>query len=805
MAQQYNPQHINYALVEGTRPPMYSAMKYWGRKPHNIWNDYIAHYCPEDGIVLDPFVGSGITAFEALKLGRNVIATDLNPLSSFVIETMTSKFDEGAFTSAIKKISVAVKADEVYQKHYTKMLDGNLCTVFNYIWNMGEVSLVRMKDNDGNGYSVDADDIDKENARTLSELNIPYWYPEDTFPQNPSINLNFINKIGGNTFDNIWTRRNLYVLSMIFDLILKEDAKIQKQLLYAFIHTLHLVSKMVVPRAEKGNRDFSGSWGRADYMIRNRSMEQNPLVVFERSCFDKQGVVKAMKDANKQLPIKAKLNYINARNRITAADLNYGVWDIADLTDVVADNSVDFILTDPPYGGLVQYMDLSMVWLVWLKKYDPKYTPDSSGEITYKKGITSRNTYKRKLVHAFRNMYRVLKPDHYMVVTFHNQEIQEWNDFVSAIREVGFQFEKVTHQYNKRSGESNVSNPYGTTGSDFYIRCKKITNLHALPGRKELNLFVINKVKEILIERAEPTPFTFVMNGLLPDMLQAGYLEFEQPAEEIMNILAPEIGVGKTFSVTKNSKNQSGDILWFNNPSQHISHRNISLTERVDLTVKSLLRRKISVKYDDVVAEIFKEFPNGQTPDPKGIDDVVAKYATKSNSKWKLKDEVERECTEHTFVISQLCSLAQKAKSSSFVGKREQREFLENGQKLSDIATYTNLDELASIYSEEQLTRILMIDTLWIRDNEIQAVFEVENSTGFIEAIMRSSNIGRNIPKFMIVPDRRLTEFMRFNDPLFVDSFNENNWKYLTYEDVKLLCSSRTITLDKIYELAKSR
>ena len=70
---------------------------------------------------------------------------------------------------------------------------------------------------------------------------------------------------------------------------------------------------------------------------------------------------------------------------------------------------------------------------------------------------------------------------------------------------------------------------------------------------------------------------------------------------------------------------------------------------------------------------------------------------------------------------------------------------------------------------------------------------------------MRSSNIGRNIPKFMIVPDRRLTEFMRFNDPLFVDSFNENNWKYLTYEDVKLLCSSRTITLDKVSELAKSR
>ena len=116
MAQNYNPEHINYALVEGVRPPMYSAMKYWGRKPHNIWNDYIRHYCPEDGVVFDPFVGSGITAFEGLKSGRKVIATDLNPLSSFIIETMTAKFDEKAFKDAVARIVVRVQNDEIYKK-----------------------------------------------------------------------------------------------------------------------------------------------------------------------------------------------------------------------------------------------------------------------------------------------------------------------------------------------------------------------------------------------------------------------------------------------------------------------------------------------------------------------------------------------------------------------------------------------------------------------------------------------------------------------------------------------------------------
>jgi DNA modification methylase len=76
---------------------MYKAMKYWGRKPHNIWSDYIEHYCPKDGVVLDPFMGSGISTFESLKIGRKIISTDLNPLSAFVVEVLSSKFDKKKF------------------------------------------------------------------------------------------------------------------------------------------------------------------------------------------------------------------------------------------------------------------------------------------------------------------------------------------------------------------------------------------------------------------------------------------------------------------------------------------------------------------------------------------------------------------------------------------------------------------------------------------------------------------------------------------------------------------------------------
>jgi DNA modification methylase len=35
--------------------------------------------CPENGIVLDPFLGSGTTAVAALRSGRSVIGVELNP------------------------------------------------------------------------------------------------------------------------------------------------------------------------------------------------------------------------------------------------------------------------------------------------------------------------------------------------------------------------------------------------------------------------------------------------------------------------------------------------------------------------------------------------------------------------------------------------------------------------------------------------------------------------------------------------------------------------------------------------------
>ena len=195
----------------------------------------------------------------------------------------------------------------------------------------------------------------------------------------------------------------------------------------------------MVPRSKSSNRDFSGSWGRADYMIRKKSLEQNPLVIFQRSCIKKQGVLSCMEDAKNKIPNNLKKSFVNKKKKIDKkSDINYGILDIADLTKIVKPKTVDFIITDPPYAGLVLYLDLSLVWLTWLQKFNKKFIPDLTSEITIKKNYADREQYRLRLNNAFKQMHNVLKDNGYMVVTFHHKNIQEWNDFVKCNKKFWF-------------------------------------------------------------------------------------------------------------------------------------------------------------------------------------------------------------------------------------------------------------------------------------------------------------------------------------------------------------------------------
>lgn len=443
-------------------------------------------------------------------------------------------------------------------------------------------------------------------------------------------------------------------------------------------------------------------------------------------------------------------------------------------------------MTDPPYGGLVQYLDLSAIWLIWLQKYNLKFKPNISSEITIKKGIQDIGTYQLLFQNGIKNLYKVLKPEGKIVFTFHNKDIKIWNAFLNAVTLAGFKIEKVIHQQNRRTGESNVANPYGTSATDFYIRCVKAPTANFKTNEGEFEHFIVQTAIQLIAQRNEPTPYQILFNGLLAEISTAGF-NIENFDKNIEKILSKYIGT--IFDIT-NNKGKAGNYWWFIKPEDHIKYPDKSLSDRVEDTVISLLRRKVAVTIDEVLAEIFVRYPNGLTPDIKSVDQILKRYANRSGGKWVYKGgEIENEFTRHSEIIFYLSMIGKKLGYEVFIGKREQPE-LYNFKLLS---SYSDLTSLDFIKDKGLKSRIEMIDVLWIKDKKIEYAIEVENTTKFTSGIQRASNLGLETTKLMVIPDDRKKEFLSIRDPLFVDNFKEYNWQYIFYSDIERLKQLRDV------------
>jgi hypothetical protein len=55
----------------------------------------------------------------------------------------------------------------------------------------------------------------------------------------------------------------------------------------------------------------------------------------------------------------------------------------------------------------------------------------------------------------------------------------------------------------------------------------------------------------------------------------------------------------------------------------------------------------------------------------------------------------------------------------------------------------------------------------------------------------------------MVIPNDREKELQRFKDPLFVASFRENNWKYITYSSISRLAGFSQPTLEELLRISK--
>ncbi len=151
----------------------------------------------------------------------------------------------------------------------------------------------------------------------------------------------------------------------------------------------------------------------------------------------------------------------------------------------IADASLDLVITDPPFGDLIQYSELSDFFYVWLRlALKPKYPEIYAGEYTPKtlEAVANRfrepgdpnGFYQRLLTQCWREAYRILKPGGILAFTFHHSEDEPWVAVLESLFDAGYYLEAT---YPVRSDDSNSDGAFGAQKVEYDIIhvCRKRT------------------------------------------------------------------------------------------------------------------------------------------------------------------------------------------------------------------------------------------------------------------------------------------------------------------------------------------
>jgi len=124
--------------------------------------------------------------------------------------------------------------------------------------------------------------------------------------------------------------------------------------------------------------------------------------------------------------------------RWQVADAAISTGSIGDIP--VADSSIDYVFTDPPFGENIFYADLNFLVEGW----HGVVTASTSEAIVDKFKKKALPEYQHLMQRCFAEYYRVLKPGRWMTVVFSNSKAAVWNAIQVALQRAGFVVAEVT-------------------------------------------------------------------------------------------------------------------------------------------------------------------------------------------------------------------------------------------------------------------------------------------------------------------------------------------------------------------------
>jgi 16S rRNA G966 N2-methylase RsmD len=467
---------------------------------------YIEHYTEPGDIVFDGFCGSGMTGVAAQLLDRRAILGDLSPAATFIAYNYNTPVDVAKFEREAKRILREVEREcgWMYETvhtdgktrgriNYTVWSDVFICPYCGgeYVFWEAAVDIVNGKVEDEYlcpycsasiskrdsqratitfydlaigqnvtrvkripviiNYTVGKkrfqkkpDQSDLDLIQKIEESTIPYWYPT-----NPMLNKG---EKWGDTWragchlgithvHHFFTKRNLWVLAAFNSKAIKFKSLIISVLLG--INARASIRNRYMP--EYGNRHVGTLSG----------------TLYVPTLFEENNLFGSIKLRLSKIIKILKLNkFVKSKILISTNSLTE--------MKTLADNTIDYIFTDPPFGDNLMYSELNFLWEAWLQVI----TNNNKEAIINDSQNKSLNEYKELMTECFKECYRVLKPNHWITVEFHNSKASVWNAIQDALAKAGFVIAQVA-VIDKQKGTTKQLSYAGTVKNDLVINAYK--------------------------------------------------------------------------------------------------------------------------------------------------------------------------------------------------------------------------------------------------------------------------------------------------------------------------------------------
>ena len=404
---------------------------------------------------------------------RRAILGDLSPAATLIAANYNLPFDVSAFSEAAARLLQEVEA-EIGWMYATLHTDGQTTGRINYtVWS----EVFSCPDCAGEVVFLD-EALDKATSRTRSSFPCPHCAATLTKDNLVRLFETLVDPASGQPWKRIRFRpvlidyrvgnaryekepdaADLGVLERIAGLALPPEVPTNTFPIDEMYHGSRLAPKgfthvhhMFLPRAAHA---LAAMWQRVDacdeprlrsillFFVEQAIWNLTTLNAYRPTGFSQnqqwfKGVYYVPSQHSECSPwyiLEGKLNRLAKVFKPELSQVGFTMVSTADCSaNVLPEDSIDYVFTDPPFGENIFYADLNYLVESWHGTCTRSET-EAIVDRPKGKGITD---YQRLMQRCFQAYCRVLKPGRWMTVVFHNSKNAVWNAIQEAMLAAGF-------------------------------------------------------------------------------------------------------------------------------------------------------------------------------------------------------------------------------------------------------------------------------------------------------------------------------------------------------------------------------